>query len=98
MILKKCAFFSRSYAFFYFFLPLICHSLYTTKAFEGGNAARSLLDTSMQDLAKADREQVIERLAQGQSLDEAAAEFETDAYFDTWFAALSQQMQEIVQE
>ena len=24
--------------------------LYTTKAFEGGNAARSLLDTSMQDL------------------------------------------------
>ena len=72
--------------------------LYTTKAFEGGNDARSLLDTSMQDLAKADREQVIERLAQGQSLDEAAAEFETDAYFDTWFAALSQQMQEIVQE
>ena len=30
--------------------------LYTTKAFEGGNDARSLLDTSMQDLAKADRE------------------------------------------
>ena len=72
--------------------------LYTTKAFEGGNDARSLLDTSMQDRAKADREQVIERLAQGQSLDEAAAEFETDAYFDAWFAALSQQMQEIVQE
>ena len=52
----------------------------------------------MQDLAKADREQVIERLAQGQSLDEAAAEFETAAYFDAWFTALSQKMQEIVQE
>ena len=72
--------------------------LYTTKAFEGGSDARSLLDTSMQDLAKADREQVVERLAQGQSLDEATAEFETEAYFDAWFAALSQQMQKIVQE
>lgn len=72
--------------------------LYTTKAFEGGSDARSLLNTSMQDLAKADREQVVERLAQGQSLDEATAEFETEAYFDAWFAALSQQMQKIVQE
>lgn len=72
--------------------------LYTTKAFEGGSDARSLLDTSMQDLAKADCEQVVERLAQGQSLDEATAEFETEAYFDAWFAALSQQMQKIVQE
>ena len=72
--------------------------LYTTQAFEGGSDARSLLDTSMQDLAKADREQVVERLAQGQSLDEATAEFETEAYFDAWFAALSQQMQKIVQE
>ena len=72
--------------------------LYTTKAFEGGSDARSLLDTSMQDLAKADREQVVELLAQGQSLDEATAEFETEAYFDAWFAALSQQMQKIVQE
>ena len=52
----------------------------------------------MQDVAKADREQVVERLAQGQSLDEATAEFETEAYFDAWFAALSQQMQKIVQE
>lgn len=55
--------------------------LYTTKAFEGGSDARSLLDTSMQDLAKADREQVVERLAQGQSLDEATAEFETEGLF-----------------
>ena len=72
--------------------------LYTTKAFEGGNDARSLLDTSMQDLAKADREQVKAKLAQGLSLDEAAAEFETEAYFDAWFTSLTQQMQEIVKK
>ena len=72
--------------------------LYTTKAFEGGNDARSLLDTSMQDLAKVDREQVKAKLAQGLSLDEAAAEFETEAYFDAWFTSLTQQMQEIVKK
>lgn len=88
---------SKLRIFLFFPIPYLSQP-HTTKAFEGGNDARSLLDTSMQDLAKADREQVIERLAQGQSLDEAAAEFETDAYFDAWFTALSQKMQEIVQE
>ena len=52
----------------------------------------------MQDLAKADREQVKAKLAQGLSLDEAAAEFETEAYFDAWFTSLTQQMQEIVKK
>ncbi len=58
---------------------------YTTKAFEGGTQARNILEYAMSDLAAQDRAVVAERLSAGQSLEEAAAEFCTDAYFDTWY-------------
>lgn len=58
---------------------------YTTKAFEEGTKARNVLEYAMSDLAAQDRMVVEERLAAGQSLEEAAAEFCTDAYFDAWY-------------
>ena len=58
---------------------------YTTKAFEGGTKARNILEYAMSDLAAQDRAVVAERLSAGQSLEEAAAEFCTDAYFDAWY-------------
>ena len=58
---------------------------YTTKAFEGGTQARNVLEYAMSDLAAQDRAVVAERLSAGQSLEEAAAEFCTDAYFDAWY-------------
>lgn len=58
---------------------------YTTKAFEGGTQARNVLEYAMSDLAAQDRAIVAERLSAGQSLEEAAAEFCTDAYFDAWY-------------
>lgn len=58
---------------------------YTTKAFEGGTKARNVLEYAMSDLAVQDRAIVAERLAAGQSLEEAAAEFCTDEYFDAWY-------------
>lgn len=58
---------------------------YTTKAFEEGTKARNVLEYAMSDLAAQDRLVVAERLAAGQSLEEAAAEFCTDAYFDAWY-------------
>ena len=39
----------------------------------------------MQDAASADRAVVDERIAAGQSPEEAEAEFLTDEYFDTWY-------------
>ena len=53
------------------------NELYTTKAFEG-----SKLNYSMSDLATADRATVEERLAAGESAEEAEAEFLTDEYFE----------------
>lgn len=69
------------------------NQMYTTRAFEGGAAARSVLEYSMSDRATADRAVVAERLAQGQSLDEAAAEFLSDACFESWYEETLQQLQ-----
>lgn len=64
------------------------NELYTTKAFEGGTDARSKLNYSMSDLATADRATVEERLAAGESVEEAEAGFLTDEYFEAWYQSL----------
>ena len=64
------------------------NEMYTTKAFEGGTDARSKLSYSMIDLAAADRATVEERLAAGESAEEAEAEFLTDEYFEAWYQSL----------
>ena len=64
------------------------NEMYTTKAFEGGTDARSKLGCSMSDLATADRATVEERLAAGESAEEAEAEFLTDEYFEAWYQSL----------
>lgn len=69
------------------------NQLYSTKAFEGGTEARSVLEYAMSDRAAADREVVVERLKEGQSLEEATADFSSDAYFDAWYQATLEQLQ-----
>jgi len=59
--------------------------VYTTKAFEEGTEARSILEYALSDRAAEDRGIVEERLALGQTLEEAAAEFCTDEYFEAWY-------------
>lgn len=55
--------------------------------------ARNTLQYALEDRVTADRATVLERLAAGQTPEEAEAEFLTDAYFDAWYgqtlAALS---------
>jgi len=62
---------------------------YTPKAFDGATEARSVLDRSLAAIASANRDAVLAALAEGQSLDEAAAPFSTDKVFDTWFDEFS---------
>lgn len=66
---------------------------YTTKAFEEGTKARNILEYSLSDLAAQDRAIVEERLASGQTFEEAIAEFCTDDYFDAWYAETLEQLQ-----
>lgn len=70
------------------------NKMYTTKAFEGGTEARNILEYSMSDLAAADREAVISKLQQGESLDEAVEEFVSDAYFEAWYEDILQKLKE----
>lgn len=66
--------------------------LYTPRAFEGGNKARNVLEYGMSDLAVADRETVLERIAAGQSAAQAEAEFLTDDYFEAWYQDICAQL------
>ena len=59
--------------------------LYTPHAFAGGGSARKVLEYGLSDLAAADRETVVQRIAEGQSAAEAEAEFLTDEYFEAWY-------------
>ncbi len=65
---------------------------YTTRAFEDGTKVRNILEYAMSDVAAQDRTVVAERLAAGQSLEEAVAEFTTDEYFDAWYEETLEQL------
>ena len=59
--------------------------LYTPLAFEGGQAARKVLEYALSDKATADRATVLERIAGGMSAEEAEAEFLSDECFESWY-------------
>ena len=61
------------------------NTLYTPKAFAGGSTGRAILEDAMSQTAVADRVVVKERLAQGESLGQATAEFTSDEYFTQWY-------------
>lgn len=61
-------------------------TLYTNKAFENGAAARSVLERHLHDRAVHDRERVKQRLAQGQTVEQAVADFAGDTAFTAWLA------------
>ena len=67
--------------------------LYTTRAFAGGKDARKVLEYAMSDRAVADRDTVIQRIAQGQSAAQAEEEFLSDANFEAWYQDTLEQLQ-----
>lgn len=71
------------------------NTLYTTKAFQNGVAARSILDTCLSDQAAADRALVKQGLEAGKSLEEATAEFTTDQYFEQWYQQVLTQLNQL---
>lgn len=60
-------------------------TLYTNKSFENGSAARKVLEYNLADKAAEDRAAVSEALAQGKSLEEAAAPYVTREAFEQWY-------------
>lgn len=68
------------------------NELYTTKAFAGGAAARKVLEYDLSDKAAADRATVEQRIAAGESAEDAQAEFLTDEAFAAWYQSLLGQL------
>lgn len=62
-------------------------------AFEKGNDATASLQEAFGDIAQQDRETVEERISQGQSAEEAEAEFLTDEYFEQWYQNVLSELQ-----
>ena len=62
------------------------HELYTSKAFDNGAAVRKVLEYNLADKAAADRELVEQRLAEGQTRQQATADLTGDAAFGEWLA------------
>lgn len=70
-------------------------SLYTNRGFYGGDAARSILESSLRAAAEGDREKVLQAISAGVPEEEALEPYLSDSCFDTWFGQLSQQLNEI---
>lgn len=60
-------------------------TLYTNKSFQNGSAARKVLEYHLADRAAEDRAAVAAAVAEGQSVEEAAADYVTDAAFEAWY-------------
>ena len=61
------------------------NKLYTPQAFENGAEFRQVLETSLIDRATADAAEVRKQVQQGVALNQAAAPFTSDDYFDEWY-------------
>lgn len=61
------------------------YDLYTTKAFAGGDHARSILENELTERAEEDRRAVETLTADGMARDEALAEYLTDENFEQWY-------------
>ncbi len=65
------------------------YTLYTSRAFESGYAARRVVEYSMMDLVAQDLEQIDALMDEGMTRAEAVAQFTTDAHFEQWLASLT---------
>lgn len=68
------------------------NTLYTSRAFYGGNAARSVLEYSLSDKAAADKKLVDEIIAKGIPRAEAVAQLDTQENFSKWLEQLQQEL------
>ena len=69
-------------------------TFYTSKTFDGAYGARKVLDYSLSDKAKADKQAVEQAIASGSSLEDAIAPYTSDAAFDEWYESFSQKLNE----
>lgn len=70
--------------------------LFTSKAFNHGTDARTLLQTSLVETAKAARQQVLDLMALGSTREEALSQLINDQIFDEWYDHLKSALEKLV--
>lgn len=69
---------------------------YSNTAFSGTNKARDILDKSLLEKAKQDREEIKKQLDKGMPKDEAVLKYESDENFNIWFEKLEDDIKKVV--
>lgn len=74
------------------------YDLYINKAFKQGVKAREIVESSLEDRAKRDREKVIELMNQGIEHRQALEEFSSDEYFEKWLLEFEKSLMRAVEQ
>ena len=69
------------------------YKFYTAKAFEGSEAARDVLEYSLSDRAKEDKQAIDALIKDGTDRDEAIAQYNTQDNFEAWLSQLSKDLE-----
>ena len=72
------------------------NNMYTSVPFEKETDARNVLETTMSNLAKQDRETVITNLSNGMNLEQAISQFNNDTYFNQWYTNTKSQLESLI--
>lgn len=72
--------------------------LYSVRGFQEGTEARMVLEHSLSDKAKADRNTVVQNISGGMSRIEAISQFDNDANFKSWYEATKTQLEDLTKE
>lgn len=72
------------------------YELFTSEAFNHGTDARTLLQSSLVDEAKAARQKVLDLMASGSSREEALSQLINDQIFDAWYDKLKDALEKLV--
>lgn len=74
------------------------NTLYTNKAFENGDLARKIIDSTFDDKLENDINVINKLVADGMSRNEAVAMFNTQENFDEWFNGLTSDLEALIRE
>lgn len=69
------------------------NNLYYMHSFAESNDARTALQQAFGDTAQQDRDTVLERISEGQTAEEAEADFLSDEYFEKWYQDVLSELQ-----
>lgn len=74
------------------------YRLYTSKPFKGGDKARTVLNVTMAEKAREDRQKVSALMEEGISREEALSVFLTEENFNSWYETTKKQLEEVTGE